>query len=546
MTKRKKNWLVGLLTVLLIASIAAIIAARIAVARFEPMLREQAIRYLHERFHSDVELTSLHIVPPKMSTLDILLRKGRGALVTVEGAGLSMRFGGARDLPPLFSIRKLQFTVDLGILSDKRKTVEFVAFQGMQIHIPPRGSRPRLSSPDSRRDSERPDVVIKNVEIRDAVLVLLPRDANKKPLKFDIQRLQLKSVGLNTPMKYDAAMTIPKPPGTLHSHGDFGPWAGPEPGDTPLQGDYIFENADLGIFNAIAGTLRSTGTFDGTLDSVQAKGQASVPNFRLKMAGNPIPLSTQFEVLVDGTNGDTVLRPVRARLGHTSFTTTGAVIKHELRDHRAINLKVTMPSGDMRDLLRLATKGPPFMEGVINLKSAIDIPPLTGKVKEKLLLDGDFDLKDAKFLRSTIQDQIDQLSRRGQGQPKNEAIDEVVSNMKGSFHLENQVMTFRALSFEVPGAAVALAGNYDLEQDIIDFHGTLKLEAKISQTMTGWKRIILKPADPFFSKNGAGTFLHIKVDGTSRQPRFGLDRKHADKGLEGSQPSKTNDGTASR
>jgi AsmA-like protein len=545
-TKRKKNWLVGILTVLLIATIGAIIAARIAVARFEPMLREQAIRYLHERFHSDVELTSLHIVPPKMSTMDILLRKGRGALVSVEGEGLSMRFGGARDLPPLFSIRKLQFTVDLGILSDQRKTVEFVAFQGMQIHIPPRGARPHLGNPDSKRESERPDVVIKNVEIRDAVLVLLPREANKKPLKFDIQRLQLKSVGLNTPMKYDAAMTIPKPPGTLHSHGDFGPWAGPEPGDTPLQGDYVFENADLGIFNAIAGTLRSTGTFRGTLDSVEAKGYASVPNFRLKMAGNPIPLSTQFEVLVDGTNGDTVLRPVRARLGRTNFTTTGAVIKHEIRDHRAINLKVTMPSGDIRDLLRLATKGPPLMEGVINLKSAIDIPPLTGKVKEKLLLDGDFDLKDAKFLRSTIQDQIDQLSRRGQGQPKNEAIDEVVSNMKGSFHLENQVMTFRALSFEVPGAAVALAGNYDLDQDVIDFHGTLKLDAKISQTMTGWKRIILKPADPFFAKNGAGTFLHIKVDGTSRQPKFGLDRKHSDKALESEPPPKASGGTASK
>ena len=52
-------------------------------------------------------------------------------------------------------------------------------------------------------------------------------------------------------------------------------------------------------------------------------------------------------------------------------------------------------------------------------------------MKEKLLLDGTFDLHDAKFLKSTIQNQIDQLSRRGQGQPKNEEIDEVISRMQG-------------------------------------------------------------------------------------------------------------------
>src|SRR5207237_5141525 len=137
------------------------------------------------------------------------------------------------------------------------------------------------------------------------------------------------------------------------------------------------------IFEGIAGTLSSSGSFQGTLDEVNARGQATVPNFRLKMTGTPVPLTTQFEVLVDGTNGDTVLKPVRARLGRTSFTTTGAVIKHENQTHRSISLRVLMPHGDMRDLLRLATKGSPFMEGEINLRARIDIPPLTGQVKDK-------------------------------------------------------------------------------------------------------------------------------------------------------------------
>ena len=157
------------------------------------------------------------------------------------------------------------------------------------------------------------------------------------------------------------------------------------------------------------------------------------------------------------------------------------------------------------------------------MQSSIDIPPLTSKVKQKLQLEGTFDLSNAKFLKSSIQNQIDQLSRRGQGQPKNWDIDEVVSKMEGSFQLENEIMTFRSLAFEVPGAAVSVAGNYNLADDMLDFHGALKLDAKLSQTMTGWKRWVLKPADPFFAKNGAGTFVRIKIEGSSRQPKFGLD-----------------------
>jgi len=513
-------WLGGIALFVVLLGAGAYIAASVIAKQFEPTLRAQAIQYLRDRFHSDVELAGLHINRPKMSAIQILLRHGRGAIVAVEGDGLAMRFGGDASRPPLFSIKKVFLTVDLGVLFEPRKSVNFVSLDGMEINVPPKGERKNWGGGDGSNSN----VIIRNVQIKNAALVLLPKDPAREPLRFQISRLQLESVGVNSAMRYDADLNIPKPPGTVKSIGMFGPWNASEPGDTPLQGNYTFDNADLGIFAAIAGTLSSKGTFDGSLNSVTARGTTYVPNFQLKMAGNSLPLSTTFEALVDGANGNTVLQPVRATLGHTKFTTTGAVIKHEEYSQRGINLNVAMPNGDMRDLLRLSMKGPPFMEGSINMKSSIAIPPLATTVKQKLVLDGTFDLKDAKFLKSTIQDQIDQLSRRGQGQPKNQEIDEVVSKMQGSFHLENQVMTFRSLAFEVPGAAVSVAGSYDLAADTLDFHGALKLQAKISQTVTGWKRWLLKPADPFFAKNGAGTYLRIKIEGDAHHPKFGLDR----------------------
>jgi hypothetical protein len=49
------------------------------------------------------------------------------------------------------------------------------------------------------------------------------------------------------------------------------------------------------------------------------------------------------------------------------------------------------------------------------------------------------------------------------------------------------------------------------------------LDVKVSQTQTGWRRWVLKPIDPFFSKRGASTFLHIKIVGSAKDPQFGLD-----------------------
>jgi hypothetical protein len=402
--------------------------------------------------------------------------------------------------------------------------VPLVKIDGMVINIPPKGKRPELGDDKADDAASRTGVIIEEVLITDSKITMLPKNPAKRPLEFALHHIRLESAGVDVAMKYDAALTNAKPRGEIISQGTFGPWVADEPGNTPLDGDYTFDNADLGVFDGIAGILHSKGKFEGSLNSITAKGEASVPDFRLKSAGNRVPLTTRFQVLVDGTNGNTILQPVHGTLGHTSFTTSGGIIKHEDDEHRTISLDVSMPKGNLADLLRLAMKGQTFMEGVIALKTRIDIPPLNGKVKEKLMLDGSFQLSDGKFLKSSIQDQIDSLSRRGQGQPKNQEIDQVVHQMDGVFQLKSGVMTFKSLLFAVPGAVVDLAGSYDMGSDVLDFHGALKLDAKVSQTMTGWKRVVLKPIDPFFSKEGAGTFLRIKVEGTADKPKFGLDR----------------------
>jgi hypothetical protein len=71
---------------------------------------------------------------------------------------------------------------------------------------------------------------------------------------------------------------------------------------------------------------------------------------------------------------------------------------------------------------------------------------------------------------------------------------------------------------------VHLAGEYTLDGQRFDFGGKVRTDAKLSQmTASWWKSLLLKGADPFFHKNGAGAEIPVKITGTQSAPKFGLD-----------------------
>jgi hypothetical protein len=88
------------------------------------------------------------------------------------------------------------------------------------------------------------------------------------------------------------------------------------------------------------------------------------------------------------------------------------------------------------------------------------------------------------------------------------------------------VAQFSKLSFSVPGAQLNLQGSYDIGESKLDFNGHLRLQAKLSQTVTGKKSFFLKAVDPFFNKEGAGTVLPITITGTRQAPVLGVSVFH--------------------
>jgi len=473
--------------------------------------REWVVRELSVRFNSDVDLQSLHVATtPRMQ---------------VTGEGLTLRYRNRPDVPPLIQIARFSFNLGvLGIIHVPRH-VKGVFVENMVITIPPTERNPAPTPP--KQSTPVPRIIFNEVVCNDTTLIILPRKAGKDPLDFEIHDLVLKNVGDRKPFDFRGTLTNAKPKGEIATRGTFGPWDSDDPARTPVTGNYSFDNADLDPFAGIGGTLSSTGKYTGQLNQIEVEGVTDTPNFSLDPVGRPVPLHTEFSATVDGTDGDTYLHPVRATLIRSLIIANGSVIRATGKRGHIISLNIYAPNARLQDILRLATKSTqPVMTGTVNLHTKMLLPPGKEKVIHRLTLDGDFGVSDAEFASVEVRDKLESLSRHALGKPDNEDAGSAITDLLGHFHLDRDVASFPRLSFRVPGAEVRLTGKYNLPDESLDFRGNLRMQARLSQTVTGKKSFFLKLADPFFKKDGAGAAVPIRISGTRDEPKFALDLFH--------------------
>lgn len=185
----------------------------------------------------------------------------------------------------------------------------------------------------------------------------------------------------------------------------------------------------------------------------------------------------------------------------------------------------------IEDLLKLGVRtDPPVMTGPVEMKTKLSLPPGSADVTDRLKLAGNFHVFPAHFTNEKVQGRIDSISLRTQGKHKDaqDQEEKVPVDLRGIFTLGSGTLSFSLLHFLIPGTHIDLTGNYTLDGRTFDFQGTARLDAKLSQMTTGWKSILLKPVDRFFSKDGAGTEVPVKITGTESEPHFGLNFGHKD------------------
>ena len=508
-------WRVAALVVAVV--IVALVIALASVLPFSSeTTRRKVIEVLSARFDAEVELSELRFrVLPQFHA---------------EGVGLAIRHRGRRDVPPLISIK--QFSAEGNIFGLLRRHITRLTVDELDIEIPPDRNRDPLSDADppasSPPEGDSADMarafVIDELVAKDARVVIIPRDTNKVPKVWSIHDLRMQSVSLDRPMPFTASLENGVPPGAIETSGSFGPWGREKPGQTPLEGKFTFERADLGVFKGISGILAAKGTFGGTLERIEVHGVTDTPDFTVAAGGHPMPFRATYHAIVDGTNGDTLLEKVDASFLDTSLTARGGVVKRPGDDSRTVELDVVIDDGRLENVLRMAIKAPtPPMSGALKLTTRFELPPGDRDVVEKLQLDGIFTIAHASFASPLVQSKINELSRRTQQQGAAQGA-KVVSQFAGKFTLRAGELALPHVTFDVPGSAIRLSGRYGLVSEQIDFAGMIFTDAAISDMTTGYKSLLLKPVDLVFKRDGGGSAIPIRITGTRRDPAFGIDK----------------------
>jgi hypothetical protein len=514
----RRNLVVAFTLILICGAIFVSFATRLT-----PYVRDQAVATFNERFQSEVQLDALQVsVFPRPE---------------VTGGGLALRHNGRTDVPPLIKIDTYGASAGLFGLFSSPVRLRTVELQGLEISIPPGGVR---DSPPHRKDSAEAEdpsasaagqfpkrLTIDRLTSRAARLEIVSRERGKLPRTFEIHDLVMLGLGDGDGAEFEATLTNPTPKGLIQTRGTFGPWNGAQPSATRVRGDYVFKDANLNTIKGIGGTLSSKGAYSGVLERIDVKGETTTPNFSVDVAGQPVPLATRFHAVVDGTNGNTWLEDVQARLLETVILAKGAVVRTEDVKGRRVTLDIAIKEGRIEDLLKLALKsGKPLMTGGIRLTTKFVLPAGDEEVVDKLQLAGSFVLDHARFTNVNVQEKVNTLSHRGRGQAEGGGPG-VVSNLSGKFTLRNASLDFTNLTFSVPGAVVALAGTFDLERESIDFTGDLLLDASLAETTSGIKAVLARIAQPLFRRKGGGSKLPIRISGPFAKPDFGLDVKRA-------------------
>ena len=517
--RRRRLWKwIGIFA--LFCLVSAVVSVRYVIAHAGPILRARVIQTLSDRFKSKVEL----------ATFQVSLMNG------IEVSGTGLKVFGTKDPNPhepgmqaLIDVPEFRFQTALRNLFRSPMHVDTAYVNGMVLNIPPKQGRQEMTKMSAK--AGRMTIFVDKFVCKDTMLLINTINPGRPPLTFAISDLKMKDIGPGQPFQFDATLVNPKPVGDIQSTGFFGPWAQDSPRDTPVQGDYSFSNADLGTIKGIGGTLSSIGHYSGTLNNIVVHGTTDTPDFRVTSSGHAVPLHTEFHAVVDGTCGDTYLRPVKATFLRSSFTANGSVVRMNTGKGHDIELDVVLNHASIEDLLKLGVRtDPPIMTGAVQMKTRLSLTPGEASVADRMKLAGDFHVSDAHFTNEKVQGKVDSLSLRSLGRHKNleQSKVDVPVDLEGEFTLGDGLLSFSSLHFLIPGTNVDMTGIYSLDGREFDFHGKARLNAKVSQMMSGWKSILLKPVDPFFSKNGAGTEVPIKITGTQSEPHFGLDFGHKD------------------
>ncbi len=353
--RRRTKIILGVVVILFGAALFG--AVLFALSQQWPFAQNQVLQTLGEASDSQVEVKSFKL----------MFFPAPGCIL--EGLVFRHNPGQAK---PLISIEKLTVEGSYhGLISQHLRRI---TAEGMTVVIAPFGAGRAFHTSQSKIST---DEVIAN----GAKLEFDSDAQGGQPLIFEIHEASFRNVSWSGPLAYRIKVHNPEPPGEVSAEGKFGVWNEVDPGETPVSGQYRFDRADLGVYQGIAGTLASTGKFEGKLSRINIAGTTDVPNFLVTSGKHPVRLTTEFSAYVDAIHGDTFLNRVSASFGKTRILAQGSIAGSANGNGKTALIDFKSNQARIEDFLRLftaASRSP--MSGSANLQVKAETSSRSGRL----------------------------------------------------------------------------------------------------------------------------------------------------------------------
>jgi hypothetical protein len=433
-----------------------------------------------------------------------------------------------KDLPPLITIQALTIRASYSGLLRIHKLINDVQVAGLHVLVPPKNPDASRQTFPLTNSTSGKTLTIGEITTDGAVLEFIsdqPGSTEKDKFTLKVDHLILDHVGESDPITFHAQFGSPEPPGEIRSDGRFGPWNSADPASTKLSGSYTYQHATLGVLQGIAGTLSSQGKFSGTLGDIDAEGSLDVPDFKVG-SGHAVHLTSNFRIVIDGTNGDTYLTRVESHFGRTTVISRGDVKGHPGQHGKTAMLSMSVSQGRIEDLLSLFAGSPqPAETGAVQFQTTVELPPGPQAFLRRLRLDGELGIGSGRFTSAKVQEPVNRLAESARGETKSQQeIDAatVLSNLKGHFSASAGIAKLSEVSFTEPGTLAQIEGTFNLVDKNLNLRGVLTTNGKLADTTSGFKSVVVKALGPLITKKSV-TVVPFDIKGTSSHPSFALD-----------------------
>jgi len=498
--QRGHRWL--WITALVLLAAAGVLVG--ILATHWPFTRAAITKDLEQAAHGKVEITSFH---NKYFPWPGCVAEG----ITIEESSGRHK---AR-----ITARQLTIHGSYTGLFGSTKHIQQILVDGLRVNIGPGGKAEAAPAANTgQKAGKQNHVEIGEIRADGAVIEVASRDPEKKPLVLQLHQARLRAFALDRSAAFQIAVELSKPAALVESSGHVGPLKTGSPAEIPLTGSYRLTKGDLAVFSAIAGAFTSQGKYNGTLGQLTVDGAADSPDFQSKKNHHRVHLSARFHAVVNGLTGDIALPAVEAHFRNTTLLAHGDISG---KQGKTVTLTFTPKAARIEDLMLLFIRRDESpINGPIRFEAKVLLPPEKRRFAEKVRLDGDFDITDAHFKPKT-QANVNKLSERTQGDTRDEDIQQVTSRLQGHVELRDGIAHLSNTTFSLPGGTAKLHGTYSVMQDHrVDIHGSLRMDAKLSQATKGAKSFFARFLNPFYKKKDGETQVPVAITGNNKHPKF--------------------------